>query len=321
MTLPASKAASISPGALLANLFESKFSSIALVVFLALGNALAQEPKAKKKKLQPPPEGVEVLRDLEFKDPKDGGTPLHLDLYLPKQRAEDAKLPVVLWVHGGGWLNGSKDRCPANWLAQHGFAVASIEYRLTDRAIWPAQIEDCQSAAIWLRKNAAEYALDESKIGAWGASAGGHLVALMGTRPTNGGFELARVQAVCDWFGPTELLTMPPNMVANGRTEEQVAKSNGAKLLGVTVKDAPEKAKDASAIDHVSPGDAAFLIMHGSEDPGVPIEQSTKFHEKLLSFGVESELHIVEGAAHGGKEFQSDEVRDKVLTFFQKQLQ
>ena len=299
------------------------FLIFALAGLVLMGGAFAQQAQEKKKKQQQmkPPGGVEVLRDIKFHDPEDGGGALRLDLYRPKERAADAGLPVVVWVHGGGWLNGSKDRCPASWLAQHGFAVASVEYRLTDRAIWPTQIEDCQQAVIWLKKHAAEYGLDSGKVGAWGSSAGGHLVALMGTRPTDGGFDLARVKAVCDWFGPTELLTMPPNMVANGRTAVDVAKSNGAKLLGVTVKDAPEKAKDASAIDHVSPGDAAFLIMHGSEDPGVPIEQSTKFHEKLLSVGVDSELHIVEGAGHGGKEFQSEEVRQKVLTFFQKQLQ
>jgi acetyl esterase/lipase len=299
-----------------------RFFTAALAGIVSLSCGLAQEPKQqKRKKLPEPPEGVEVLRDIEFHDPKDGGGALRLDLYRPKDRAADAKLPVVVWIHGGGWLNGSKDRCPANWLAQHGFAVASVEYRLTDRAIWPAQIEDCQNAVIWLKKRAADYGLNSDNVGAWGSSAGGHLVALMGTRPVSGGFDLARVKAVCDWFGPTKLLTMPPNMVANGRTDEDVAKSNGAKLLGVTVKDAPEKAKDASAIDHVSPGDAAFLIMHGSDDPGVPIEQSTLFHEKLRSVGVESELHIVEGAGHGGKEFQADEVRSIVLKFFQTQLQ
>ena len=299
-------------------------SVVVLFGVAAIGCTLAQESqpdRSKKKKLPAPPQGVQVLRDVEFHDPGDDGGPLRLDLYRPENLTADAELPVVIWVHGGGWLKGSKDRCPGSWLAQHGFAVASVEYRLTDRAIWPAQIEDCRNAVTWLRKNAEKYGLKSGKVGAWGGSAGGHLVALMGTKPVTGGFDLARVEAVCDFYGPTELLTMPPNMVANGRTEEQVANSNGAKLLGVTVRDDPQKAKDASAIDHVSPGDAAFLIVHGSEDPGVPVVQSTKFHDKLLSVGVESELHIVEGAGHGGKEFQSEEVRKKVLTFFQKHLQ
>ena len=142
-------------------------------------------------------------------------------------------------------------------------------------------------------------------------------MALMGTRPTDEG---GQIDEVCDWFGPTELLTMPPNNVGNGRTEEDIAKSNGAKLLGATVRDVPDLARDASALDHVSRDDVPFLIMHGSEDPGVPLEQSTKFHEKLKSVGVESTLEILEGAGHGGPLFNAPAAKRSVEKFFDKHL-
>ena len=295
-----------------------------LLLSLSLGllfanNVAAQQAAKKKPKSPTVPEGAEVMGDLEYAVHE--GVSLKLDLYRPKEREAAKALPVVIWVHGGGWLKGSKDRCLASWLAPEGFAVASIQYRLADAAQWPAQINDCYAAVRWLRENATKYGLDPEHIGAWGSSAGGHLVALMGTRPYPDEEKTSsRVQAVCDWFGPSELLTMPPNVVSEKRTLEQVANSNGAKLLGATVRDVPELARDASALDQVSADDAPFLLMHGREDPGVPLEQSRKLHEKLAAAGVESTFHIVEGAGHGGKEFRSHQVRAKVLAFFRKHL-
>lgn len=260
----------------------------------------------------------EVIRDIEYSRP--GGYSLKLDLYLPENR-QGVALPVVVWVHGGGWKNGSKDKCKAAWLADEGFAVASINYRLTDVAQWPAQIDDCREAVRWLRRNAGVFGLDAENIGAWGSSAGGHLAALMGTLPyAKDEAVSSRVSAVCDWFGPTELLTMPPNNVGNGRTEEDVANSNGAKLLGCTVKDCPELAKQASAYDQVSPDDSVFLIMHGDQDPGVPIQQSIQFHNRLQKAGVPSQMKVVIGAGHGGKEFETKESRGLVLSFFDRYL-
>lgn len=255
--------------------------------------------------------------DLEYSRPD--GQPLHLDLYLPRNPV--GKPPLVVWVHGGGWKNGNKNRCPATWLVQEGYAVASIDYRLIDQGQWPAQIDDCREAIRWLRKNAEGFGIDGDHIGVWGGSAGGHLVALMGTLPVpNDETISSQIQAVCDWYGPSDLLTMPPNVVGNGRTLEQVANSNGAKLLGATVRDVPDLAKQASAFHQVSNGDAPFLIMHGDQDPGVPLEQSQKLHDKLIEAGVPSTFVVVEGAGHGGKEFQSAENRDVILKFFNQNL-
>lgn len=261
---------------------------------------------------------TQILKDIEYARPN--GYSLLLDLYLPDADSRKA-VPVVVWVHGGGWKNGSKENSKAAWLAKEGFAVVSINYRLTDVAQWPAQINDCREAVRWVRRNASVFGFDPDRIGAWGSSAGGHLVALMGTLPYPENESVSsRVRAVCDWYGPTELLTMPPNNVGDGRTEEDVANSNGAKLLGCTVKDCPELAKKASAYYNVSPDDAPFLIMHGDEDPGVPIQQSIQFHERLLKAGVPSQFEIVKGAGHGGKLFDTPEVKATVWAFFDRYL-
>jgi len=269
-------------------------------------------PKGKGKKL---PEGVRVLRDLEYAKP--GGKPLLLDLYLP-EKPSAAALPVVVWVHGGGWNKGSKDNCPAAWLAGDGFAVASINYRLSTEGPWPAQIDDCHAAVRWLREHAGEYKIDGGHVGAWGGSAGGHLVAIMGTRNPSDAAEA--VQAVCDWYGPADLLTMPNNVPSEKRSPDALAKSNGAILLGAAVKDVPDKAKDASAIYHVSADDPPFLIMHGDEDPQVPIEQSRRFYQTLKSAGVPVTLEVVKGGGHGGPAFQTEQVKGTVKAFFEKTL-
>lgn len=289
-----------------------------LTMLLLATTSFCQPPVKKQPAPRGLPAGVELLKDLEFAKPAD--KPLLLDLYRPTEF--EGPLPVVVFVHGGGWKKGSKQSGRKTvWLVPHGFAVASISYRLIGSGQWPDQINDCYSAVRWLRQNAEKYQLDPKHIGCWGTSAGGHLAALMGTRPYDGQETISsKVQAVCDWYGPTELLTMPPNMLGKGRTEQDIANSNGAKLLGATVRDVPEKAKDASALDQVSEGDAPFLIMHGSADPGVPLIQSRKLHEKLQQTGVPSTLVVLEGAGHGGPKFNSEESKQAVLKFFTKYL-
>lgn len=298
------------------NFFEGFFTSQKLIDF-TIEHAKAGGKAKVPSKLIPAPEGVDVLRDVIFStvDQQE----LQLDLYRPKKAS--GTLPVVVWVHGGGWKNGSKDRCPAVWLAAHGFAVASIDYRLTHQAQWPAQIDDCRAAVRWLRENAKTFNLNPDRIGAWGSSAGGHLVALLGTLdPPDSEETSSRVQAVCDWFGPTDLLTMPPNTISETRTEADIAQSNGAKLLGATVRDVPALAKQASAFYQVSEDDPPFLIMHGEKDPGVPLSQSQHLHENLLIAGAQSELKVIANAGHGGKEFQAPEAKQLVLDFFLKTL-
>lgn len=302
---------------------------LAIALLLAIPTALlAQESTSESPRKKPwaPPAGVAVQTDLPYSETTaEDGSPvtLHLDLYTPEDRPTDPEgkasaLPCVIWVHGGGWKNGSKDRPKAAWLATEGFVVASVEYRLTDVAGWPAQIDDPTAAILWLRENATDLGIDPENIGVWGSSAGGHLAALLGTRPD--AEDPARVQAVCDWFGPSDLMTMPPNNVGDGRSAEDVAKSNGALLLRATVREVPDLAHDASALHHVSPDDPPFLIMHGSEDPGVPLDQSERLHAALLEAGATSELLILGGAKHGGPQFQTPAAQAAVLAFFEAQL-
>jgi len=260
------------------------------------------------------PEGVELIRDLEYAQAK--GISLKLDLYRPSAKSS-APIPLVIWVHGGGWSKGSKANCPAAWLAAKGYAVASLDFRLLPDHPWPAQIEDPVAALRWLRKESGKYGFDAERSAAMGGSSGGHVVALWGTLtlpPED------KVKAVVDWYGPTDLLTMPPNVLSEKRTRAELAKANGALLLGGVVMDQPEKAKAVSALHQVTKDDVPFLIMHGTADTSVPVDQSERLHAALKAAGVESTLKLLPGAGHGGKEFDSAESHALVLGFLDKYL-
>ena len=267
-------------------------------------------------------EGIKVLRDIEYG--KIGDRKLLLDLYLPEK--SEGKLPLIIWVHGGGWHGGSKEKCfPAdNGFVQKGFAVASVEYRFSDVAIFPAQIEDCKSAVRWLRANADKYNLDPDHFGAWGSSAGGHLVALLGTTGDIKDFDKgdnlqysSAVQAVCDYYGPIDFQTF---VTTPGYEKHAGPDSAETELFGGTVMENQEKAKKASATTYVSKAAAPFLIIHGDKDPTVPVGQSVMFYDALRKAGVQADYHCIEGAKHGGPEFSSPEIISKVETFFKKHL-
>jgi acetyl esterase/lipase len=288
-----------------------KLSTSILCILTILYSSFFLSAAPKKKKFFIP-NNIQLISNIEYKNINK--IKLHLDLYLPKNMTQP--LPLVVWIHGGGWKNGSKERPKGIWLAQKGYAFASINYRLTHEAIWPAQIDDCRDAVRFLRKNANKFKIDPAKIAVWGGSAGGHLAAVYGTQEAPLDEPVSsKVQAVIDWYGPSDLLSMPPNNISETRTLEQVANSNGAKLLGSTVKDVPDLAKEASAFWNVSKNDPPFLIMHGEKDPGVPIKQSERLHKKLLQEKVPSTFYIVKGAGHGGPLFQTEDVKQIMLSF------
>ena len=260
------------------------------------------------------PDGVKVLRDLEYVP--GGHERQKLDLYLPEKA--DGPLPVVVWVHGGAWKQGSKSGCPGIYLAAKGYAVASVGYRLSQHAVFPAQIEDCKAAIRWLRANAKKYNLDPEHVGAWGGSAGGHLVALLGT--TAGMKELegkdgnldqsSKVQCVVDWFGPTDFRD-------NKSTDPKGAV---AELLGGLPSKETEKARLASPLAHVSKDSAPFLIVHGDKDTTVRMSQSESLEEALKKAGVPVTLIKLEGAGHSGPEFRTPEQQKRIEEFFNRYL-
>ena len=250
------------------------------------------------------PEGVHAVRDIEYVP--GGGTSRSLDLYLPSKTS--APLPLVVWIHGGAWKMGSKDFTPAMPLTMCGFAVASLNYRLSQEAPFPAQIEDCRAAIRFLRTHAAKYGLDGHHIGVWGGSAGGHLVALLGTS----GDVSNRVQCVVDWYGPTDLTPEGPTQ---GRKIDVVTQ-----LLGGPVDEKLELAKQASPLKQVTKDAAPFLIMHGDQDHTVNPEHSKLLLAALQKAGVEATLKILPGASHGGPQFTDGENRKLIEDFFRRHL-
>ena len=244
-----------------------------------------------------------------------------LDLYLPATPATGR--PLVIWIHGGGWEQGSKEGNPGKALLDHGYAVASIGYRLSQHAVYPAQIEDCKAAVRFLRANAGRYGLDPERIGVWGASAGGHLAALLGTTGNIRTFDVGEhldqssaVQCVLDWFGPTDFLNYgEPPMRALDAPNSVVAR-----LLGGPLPSNEEKARKASPFYFVHAKAAPFLIMQGDSDPLVPLQQSERLHKALRDAGVESHLEVLPGAKHGGAEFFSGPNIRLMGAFFQRHL-
>jgi len=291
------------------------FLLLALVLPAAQAQNLVQPPAH----AAPSPSGLRVLRDLSYVP--NASPRQRLDLYLPQQPG--APRPLVAWIHGGAWRAGSKDGCPARPLVPLGYAVASIEYRFSQDAPYPAQIEDCKSAIRWLRAHSAEYGIDPHRIGVWGASAGGHLVALLGVtgqvRDFDAGPNLdqsSAVQCVVDFFGPADFLNYGPEPA----DRLDAADSAVAQLIGGTVSTHPVQARLASPVYFVTRDAAPFLIVHGDHDPLVPLQQSQELEAALQKAGVESTFHVVAGAGHGGQGFVTPEIQKLIIDFFDRHL-
>lgn len=270
------------------------------------------------------PPDTKVQKDLTYATVGDRKLPL--DLYLPSKAARPT--PLVIWIHGGGWRGGSKaNPGRALPLLQRGYAVASVEYRLSGEAIFPAAIEDCKGAVSFLRLNAAKCNLDPDRFGVWGSSAGGHLVALLGTTNDVSDFDThdickkapATVQAVCDWFGPTDFLRMND---FPGRIDHDGPESPESRFIGGPIQQNKQKTAKANPITYVSPSDPPILIMHGEVDQAVPYNQSELLHAALQKAGVDSTLYKVQKGDHGfrGAVDDPDRLFKMAADFFDKHL-
>ena len=245
---------------------------------------------------------------------------LRLDLFLPDKPA--GPVPLAVWVYGGGWLSGDKVPCHAEYLTAHGFAAASIEYRYSQEAIFPAAVADCHAAICWLKARAGQYGIDADRIGLIGESAGGHLVALLGTSGHyvnwSGAADPAdcgRVQAVVALCGPSLLARCAHPAVRQQFVD--LAKVTD-QFLGGPVAQRLAQARDASPLSYVHPGCPPFLILHGRKDNIVPIVESELLHQCLLDAGVDSTFAPFPDAGHA---LFSDRATAMVLDFFRRTLQ
>ncbi len=261
------------------------------------------------------PQGVRVLKDCAYVE--NGLQAQKLDLYLPDNNIEKG-FPIIVLVHGGGWSGGDKSKwfMPVHHFLTNGYAVASVNYRLSSEAPFPAQIEDVKAAVRWLRANSMAYAIDPTAIGAWGASAGGQLVSLLATSGKSNAYQVgaylnisSEVQAVCDSYGPVDLLSRMGKLDTN-----QATTASTLQYLGGTNQALFSKAKDASPLFQVTATLPPFLILHGDTDTTVPLSQSEEFFKVLLKEKVPVNFHVFLGAGHGG--FTAPIVIEKTLDFF-----
>jgi acetyl esterase/lipase len=260
-------------------------------------------------------EELAVRKDIAFA--RIGETSLQLDLYpVEKQRG-----PLIVWVHGGAWRSGSKDEMPLKQLVMEGYPAASVEYRLSPAAKFPAQIHDIKAAIRFLRGTAAELNIDASRIVVAGSSAGAHLAALVGV--TNGHRELegnvgthvnqnSDVQGIISFFGAANLTTILSQSTPHGLSVRVAA-------LDLLLGGQPDKevalARLASPVFHVDKSDPPLLLLHGDQDPQMPINQSHELHGAYLALGLAAQFEVVHGAVHGGKAFY-DERRLAVVRKF-----
>jgi acetyl esterase/lipase len=246
-----------------------------------------------------------------------------LDIYLPVN--VKGKVPLVILIHGGGWLSNDKYadigymKKTVAEIISSGFALASIDYRFSTQAVFPAQMQDCNSAISFLYDNAEKYGFDKERSAVLGFSAGGHLASMIGLSKNDnierffmpGTSKSFHFKAVVDFYGPAELQLFP------GSNDE---KSPEAILIGAAPLNRPDLAKAASPVTYVDRNDPPFLIIHGEKDELVSPNQSRLLSSWLKVSGVQNELIIVKGAPHFGVIFDSDEVRNKVISFLRTQL-
>lgn len=300
-------------------------SNLPLVLALAIAIVSLAVPRALVAQTPPP---FIAHPDLEYASPD--GVPLRLDLYLPADG--EGPFPVLVWIHGGGWREGSKDlplNSPVLRQTSRGYAVASIHYRLSQEAIFPAQIRDCKGAVRWLRANADTYRLDADRIAVWGSSAGGHLASLLGVSggddylegDVGGNLEYSsRVQAVVSLYGIANFQTLSAQALPCSEFDHDAPGSPESDLFGCTIPACPDQARLASPVTYVDADDPPFLLLHGTNDCTSPPLQSREFYDAFLAAGANATLYILEGAGHGGPQFAAPATINLMQRFFDEHL-
>lgn len=262
----------------------------------------------------------EVSRDIEFAQVD--GHSLRLDLYLPDS-VETPKL--IVWVHGGAWRAGSRKSMPLKGLVEAGYAIASVDYRLSPIAPFPAQIHDIKAAIRFLRAHGDQWKLQTDRIAIAGASAGGHLAALVGTSNQNSQLEgrpigehpdqSSDVHAIISFYGASNLNTILQQSTPHGLSVRVPALEL---LLGDQPDQVPELAQLASPVAQVDKTDPPLLLIHGDQDPQMPINQSHELTGRYQDHHLPVIFEVVYGGAHGGKAFYDDK-RIAIATAFLKQ--
>lgn len=252
-----------------------------------------------------------------------GDHELLLDLYLPNGVAQP---PLLVYVHGGAWSGGTKNAMPLTGLVDSGFAVASVDYRLSPVARFPAQVHDIKASIRFLRAKEATYGYDSSAITITGSSAGGHLAALVGV--TNGSKKLegsignhldqsSDVQAIVDYYGASNFLSILRQSTPHGLGVRIPALQL---LLGAQPESAVELAKLASPVFHIDESDPPMILLHGDQDPQMPINQSHEFHGAYAAKGLPVSMEVLHGAAHGGPRFYDDYSNKLVIAFLDRYI-
>jgi acetyl esterase/lipase len=241
----------------------------------------------------------------------------NFDLYLPVEGGKP--FPLVVWIHGGAWMMGIKDWDNVKYLVRHGYAIASIDYRTTVKAPFPAQIQDCNAALSFILAHAAEYDLDGSRFVVGGASAGGHLALLLGLARQQPGFGAdpnLKPAAILDFFGPTDLTKIMDELRAiHSEKGVKLFQDAGPKLFGVPLELAADKAKMASPLNYIDANSPPVLILQGNSDDLVPVSQSQCLHMTLDHAGVQNRYMEVPGAGHDGPRFSTPEIESALVAF------
>ncbi|MDX2137088.1 MAG: alpha/beta hydrolase [Chloroflexota bacterium] len=310
-----------------------RFVLVLGLMLLVSAGAVSAQPR--RGSMGSPTTLTPVLDNVPYADLSETQT---LTLYLPEEG--EVPFPLVIFIHGGGFMMGDNTMYGAEEVdpvVAAGYAVASLNYRLSGEAIFPAAVEDVKAAVRWLRANAETYNLDPDRFAAWGGSAGGNLAAMLGTsgdvaefdNPELGNADVSsRVQAVVNQFGPIDFLQMDTQFAEDdvcpaSAENHDAADSPESMYLGAEIQTVPELAAAANPITYVSDDDPPFFIQHGTADCNVPAAQSQALYDALIDVIGEDNVTLIfiEGAGHGTSEFRTPENVAAVIAFLDEALQ